>query len=569
MTNAPPDLQIPMLKYGRGATPWDLKPFLYKGGAAIDRRLSSKAQFLEEVAIFLPCRLDLVVALHDEITASLVAGEGHSSATRRLINLRVFFNWIDANCRSGSLETIEQDFIDWTKELLQFHRTQQQVQSISLYGQVSTVSKLLEEVLGLPRASILHKSRVRKPPHYYANRSAKSETEEVSDTFRFGHFLMDLCDGLGTDAIRGMLPLQIRLREGSELEEWCGLVNPSKVKALQSTDAPGYKLAMKNRIKWSEDTSLERRRPLINLRIQAELLIFISQTSMNLAQAYKLKSGSFAYRSHYDGYQVQRVYKDRRKGEVEFEIFAAYKKPFERYLAWRSQFFPDDASGRLFPLESHHERSEDIAPAFSAIEVRCSQLGIRYIGPRTLRKTRLNWYLRRTNDIEMTAQAGQHSPDTLLQYYIRPNHQLAMLEVSRFHAANDPALASPGPGVCVLKQPEILKNSPEQAPEPDCMNSAGCLFCCHHRDVESFDYVWSLASYRHLKTLELAQSSSVKKPKLSAVAAVVERTTAKLKCFAQSQDHLMWVDEAEARIQEENFHPQWDGFIQLFVGGWA
>lgn len=562
MNSALPCLKFPLLKQGRSATPWDISSFLYMGGANTDRKLAAKLADRSELGQYQPSRLDLVEALHDEITAGLVGGARHATVVRQLISLRVFFKWLDACDRPGSVESAERDFLDWAEALFLQQTTHERVKQISLYSEVSTVGGIFERVLGL-KSSLLHRTRIRKPKNFEAGPSAKSDREEINETFRFGRLLLDICEGLSLEKIRGELPLMIKLTGGAELEEWSGLVNPSKVKALECPNSPRYKSTMRKRDAWSADTSMRTRRPLVNLRIQAELLIFIAQTGMNLAQAYQLSAGHFSYRSHYDGYQIRRVYKDRRKGDVEFEIFSSYREYFERYLEWRSAFFPCDSSSRLFPLESPHQRSENIAPEFGAIEKRCARVGIEYIGPRMLRKSRQNWLLRRSDDVELTAQMGQHTASTLLKYYIRPNHQLAMKEVSQFHSLNDPTISPPGPGMCVQQDPSPMPMISDHAPEPDCANPSGCLFCMHHRDLDSFDYVWSLASYRHLKIIELSMTSTVPLQANSIIRSVVSRLTAKIEAIARTHERAAWIQEAQERIWESNFHPKWDGFIQL------
>ncbi|TWI44741.1 hypothetical protein IQ22_04690 [Pseudomonas duriflava] len=106
------------------------------------------------------------------------------------------------------------------------------------------------------------------------------------------------------------------------------------------------------------------------------------------------------------------------------------------------------------------------------------------------------------------------------------------------------------------------------APDPDCINAAGCLFCVNHRDIESEDHVWSLSSLRVLKSLELTRyrpastgrSDEADHPAMLAV----ERLSAKLRFFQESSEvRRLWVEEALARIAEENYHPAWDGFIRL------
>ena len=80
----------------------------------------------------------------------------------------------------------------------------------------------------------------------------------------------------------------------------------------------------------------------------AELLVFVAQTGMNVAQAHNLRCTQYSYKSMVDGYEV-RNYKERRKGEVLFEIFAEYKVIFNAYLEWRKEVF-GATTDRLFPF---------------------------------------------------------------------------------------------------------------------------------------------------------------------------------------------------------------------------
>ncbi|MBI6155043.1 site-specific integrase, partial [Serratia surfactantfaciens] len=117
-------------------------------------------------------------------------------------------------------------------------------------------------------------------------------------------------------------------------------------------------------------------------------------------------------------------------------------------------------------------------------------------------------------------------------------------------------------------EPESMVAMPKNAPRPDCINAAGCLFCIQHRDIESEDHVWSLDSLRYLKSLELAryrppvlsQNMAAEHPALL----VIERLAAKLRFFEESSEvRRLWVEESKARIREGNYHPAWDGFIRL------
>jgi hypothetical protein len=107
------------------------------------------------------------------------------------------------------------------------------------------------------------------------------------------------------------------------LELWSRLQKSSTLVTLR----PGYKnkyltrSVLKLRAEWEAEHSLRTRFPLVNIRIEAELLVFIAQTGMNLSQAHNLRRTQYSYKSTIDGYEV-RDYKERRQGEVLFEIFS-------------------------------------------------------------------------------------------------------------------------------------------------------------------------------------------------------------------------------------------------------
>ncbi|WP_146744878.1 hypothetical protein [Herbaspirillum rubrisubalbicans] len=370
-----------------------------------------------------------------------------------------------------------------------------------------------------------------------------------------------------TDAIWGGLPIQLKFRNGSVLEEWSGLQSPEKLKTLNSRSPQSHAVnaILKKRQGWEEEKTFRTRHSVINLRIEAELLIFISQTGMNLAQAHKLKMGKFFYQSYGKGYQVKRVFKNRRQGEVEFSIYGHYRSLFENYLRWRNSLFATADNDLLFPLITSRGRSTDIAPTFNGIKRKCSQLSISFVTPRQLRLTRTNWLMRQTRNVALVSQMNQHEPRTLLDSYERPHHQVALTEITRFFNQSEQALSSPAPGACGRKKNEAVDLPHENLPVPDCLSAAGCLFCSHHRDIDSEDHAWSLASYRYLKSLELSKYKPLRTEAGQHPAkTVIEILSHKLLSFAQSSPvRTQWVTEANARIVEGNYHPKWDGFIQL------
>jgi hypothetical protein len=109
---------------------------------------------------------------------------------------------------------------------------------------------------------------------------------------------------------------------------------------------------------------------------------------------------------------------------------------------------------------------------------------------------------------------------------------------------------------------------PKDASPPDCVRASGCLWCEHHRDIDSQDHVWALGSFRHLKVIEISNykgplEAETRHPAQHAV----DRLSEKLRWFKDSNERRRsWVDEAFARIEEENYHPDWTTLIEAAEG---
>lgn len=564
-----PDLTFPRVVLGANETPWDLRYLLYRGGASARR---NKVAGLIDLGVLGPPileRLELVVRLHEEISGKLAGGRSKHTALAIIEHLRAFFGWADQTGLALGLDAVATTYIHWTDHLLNRSRVIRDVSEGAIYQSAYCVAHALDGVLQR-RISLITETRIRRPRKGKAALGVEADKQNLQETFVFGFAMLDICDALTVEVVRGQIPVRIQFRGGHILEEWAGKRPPEELKWSTPPKTASQRFNAKKfsqlREAWEADTSLRTRYPIANLRVEAELLIFIAQTGMNLAQAHRLKAGQFHYTSHLDGYHVRR-YKNRRSGEVEFEIYAEYREIFESYLAWMKSMFPDETDGRLFPM-ANVSRAEDNAPQFHRTRAICKKLGIRFISPSRLRSTRVNWLLRRSQDPEMTAEMAQHTQETLLQRYAKPNLQVAMVEIARFHNQTDPAISPPGPGLCVSHTPEPVPGIPEEATPPDCRSAAGCLFCTHQRDIDSEDHVWSLTSFRHLKSLELGRYRPPAHKTAHAyphpAAAAIERATAKLKFFQGSSTvRGMWVAEAHARVKEGDYHPAWDGFIQL------
>lgn len=557
-------LTLRNVNYGRRETPWSLYPLLFFGGASTNIRDAEHLINSGGLGSVIAERLPLVNQIYDSIQGSIASGGSRHTAKKKYTVVRHFYAWADTQHKSPTFSSVEKLYNEWCDYLIVRQRTGRKIDSETICDRAQTLAWVLDQALEL-NSGLYYASSVKRIFGTKPKNINRSETTNFSKIIIFGEVLLDFTRSLSIEAIRGALPIRINFRNGSYLDEWARLNPPSKVKTLicEDPNPKTKKLIERTRAAWSADSSWRTRHPVMNLRIEAELLIFIAQTQMNLAQAYKLRTGSFSYQSHLNGYQVRRVYKDRRGGEAEFEIFSEYRVHFESYLAWRNELFPDNKF--LFPLSSPQKRSVDVAPNFSAIRARCLKLSVCYFGPRDLRKAKVNWLLRNTKNPEVVAEMAQHSVETLLRCYEEPSHQIALVEITRFHSLSTPMNNAPGPGVCAGSHPLSIYDKPKTAPKPDCISPSGCLFCEHQRDLDCLDHVWSLASYRHYKILELSRYRTVAISELpNPVTATIDKLTQKLKQFKSSSAvRALWVEEALQRIAEGDFHLKWDGFIRL------
>lgn len=513
-------------------------------------------------------RLPLVERLHEYFSDHLAGGGSPRTVKTDLGMIRAFFAWCDSTDFPITVETAEKAYIAYTEHLQHLVRTVKRIEAGAAYGYASSVAHVLDCALGR-KSGLLFLSRITKSHPQKRALATEADKKRLQDIFSLGHALLDIVDTLTVEAIRGPLPLTIHLRSGQTFDKWCGLIPSEKVRSLnaEGTSPSQRRRSIEERAAYEKDLSNRKRYPLINLRVEAEMMIFIAQSGMNLAQAATIRKGNFRYQSYTDGYRVYRVFKGRRQGEVEFEIYKEYKPVFERYLTWRDVIFEDETDSPLFPVMSAPGRSRSPLAQiqFAAVKARAKKVGIPFFGSRTLRKTRVNWLLRHTKDPEITAEMAQHSQKTLIGIYGQPHHQVAAIEISRFLIHTEKALAAPGPGACVDGAPVPLRDLPPGAPLPDCISPAGCLFCGHQRDIDSADHVWSLATYRHYKSLELAgYRIPVQGITTHPALAAIERVTAKLTQFKTiCPEKNSWVVESLARVDEGDYHPKWDAFIQL------
>lgn len=562
-----PNLTFPSVEHGVNETTWDLAYLLYHGGS--QERTKSVSGMIEagKLGLPVPDRLELVVKIHEIINSKLVGGGSTYSAQNQIRFIRVMFQWAEIADYPLNMASIQTTFLAWSDALLHRQRILKDISQRSAYTMGAQAGFILDGVLS--RATpLVSMSRLRMPPQRKTARGVLADKQSLAETFAFGHFLQDICDALTVETVlRGKLPVRIAFRNGGEELHWSGFMGRKEVaQHSEILFTERDRKALHKLRTWEADGTLRTRYPLANRRCEAELLMFIGQTGMNFAQAHQLKLRHFYYASFLDGYQV-RDRKGRRGGDVVFEIFKEYKPHFERYLEWRRSMFPD--SDALFPLVRKGGRVFQRHPQFSLRAV-CKSLGLKFVPPQKLRNTRVNWLLRRSADPDLTAEMAQHAKETLLDVYERPSQHRAMVEITRFWAKHDPTISRttpPAPGHC-SGEPAPLSNLPANVLEPDCIRPSGCLWCEHHRDVDNQDYLWSLASFRHLKVLELSRWCPPQGTRETHPAQhVIDRISEKLKWFrASNVKRKVWMEEALNRVEEGNYHPEWMRRISVMEG---
>lgn len=550
----------------RGTTP-DLNRLLYKGGAAL--RVHEAEQAIQQGLLGdpRPERLELVQLVHAYISGKLAGGGSPTTAKNQIDEVTAFFAWAERAKSQLTTAEVQATYLDWAEHLVHRYKVVKDLKENTAYQSALRVSQLLDAVLErqqpLVRLTRLTRPKTRKSPQ-----GAAAEKQILHETFAFGRLLQDICDGLPLNVVWGSREVQIPLQAGGVLRPWTGGSARRTTKHWADWEVRN---AEKRNEAYAADRSLEHRgrKAIVNTRILAEMLMFIGQTGMNVAQAFPLKLRHFSYSSDVDVYKV-REYKKRRGGEVLFEIFSEYRSHFERYLEWRRSLFPE--SDELFPVirEGSHKARP---PLFDLIIGACKQAGVTWTPPAILRSTRVNWLLRRSGDPDLTSEMAQHHKQVLLQVYEQPSQQRAVGEVGRFWQGNDPALADVAPARSVAPgqcdgHPVPVPEKPATAPSPDCMRPSGCLWCEHHRDVDSLDYVWSVVCFRQLKTLEMSRHVfPLRARSVHPAQHAVDKLTEKLTWFKGSNDtRRAWVEEALARVEEGDYHAEWKHLIEDLEG---
>lgn len=310
------NLTFPDMDYGKMETPWDLRRFLYRGGAGMEANLVGNMIDAGELGQPLVERIELVWQIHEVLANALGRGAKRKTVDSCISNLVRFFKWEDETGARLELESVEHSYHSWADMLLERVRVGRGLSEVTAYSYASVVGRIVDRVLG--RSSpVIKATRLRRPKSGSRAVSSSADKQNLEETFAFGHLLIDIADALNLQAIWGPLPVTIPLRNGQILEEWSGTIprSPRKVSDYKCTRQAKYnaKCSAKARSIYEADRTLRTRYPLVNLRIQVEMFMLMGQPAVNLGQVHQLRMCKFSFKASAHGYEV-RAYKHRRGG---------------------------------------------------------------------------------------------------------------------------------------------------------------------------------------------------------------------------------------------------------------
>ncbi|PKG36750.1 hypothetical protein, partial [Psychrobacter sp. Sarcosine-3u-12] len=288
------DLNIKGLSLGTHETPWDLKVLLYKGASSVRRDIV--IQYINEGKFgnLIESRFFLVGKLYDVIDSYLIRGMSQHTVKSYLRKIWVFYNWLDTADMLSTEEAIISTFKEWTEHLINRVRVDKDIAQMTAYKLASTIANLIAKALVLPGArpgySLMLTTRLKRPKKTNKVLSTAADKQNLAETFEFGRTLTTICNHLDIKTVRGSIPIKIPLNEDKSLTVACRLLKPD----LDITTIEHSRIkeqAINARKPLAENISLlesPNRSPVLNLRIESELMIFIAQTGMNLSQAVAL-----------------------------------------------------------------------------------------------------------------------------------------------------------------------------------------------------------------------------------------------------------------------------------------
>jgi hypothetical protein len=547
-----PDLQI---KDAETAA-YDLKRFLIPGGAALDlvknKDINSFYATCDWSSVD-PQRLMFITHCHEAINSydSVETRRGHASTLKR------FVAWCDENHKTLAFDKEAFKTLYLAYDVYLYNKAKdKEIKKHTGYSYMVALSSLADRMFDTAiakRAGLTVHSRCVKAYKRPARGavSLRAEKQSFTDTQALGYYCVDVCVAITTENLLAPLPIVYTSKETEQQYQFPWDLKPlDKLSKRDQWGVTKYPHRHKSRHPADTINGDVKRTALAKLRIFAEFMIFLFQTGSNITPALQIKRERFKYTLQGETDWLVEPYKSRAGHTTSFTIFKDYKDWFKAYLAFCDEHFPDDPY--LFPAIPSGVRSSG-STATQTLRDNFKAYDIPWVPPKEIRPTRVNFLLRISGDPEQTAEVHGHAVKTMMQHYARPSQQRSASALTAFWKDGPVSRIKSG----CDRQPQAVIDKPADVVEPDCTHPSGCLWCEKHRDIESFDYVWNLTSFKHLKVIEAGQ---LKKADIPADKAI-ERCVEKLDAFKEQHDD--WVEEAQLRVDEGDYHSTWKGLIDF------
>ena len=543
-----PDLTVKHRKIDNPeSTIWNLTPWIHIGGTKIN---GGRARLLDELSL-LPLKSEAFISIVERCKChaegGLDSGASQKTIHNKLNFLKTFVGYTDEHREQfDSVESIRQMLFAYAE--YQFTRVAlKQIKLNSAYSSVAFCASFLNGAFEGLKFDI-NQTRLKREKKSRRALSRNAEKVKLSDSVKLANFCYELTQNFQPASLTsGSLPILVTVnKQGVNLTAHGG---------------------RKRNIKVDKDFTQTSAYHAFNTRVIAELMIFIAMTLQNQAPTYLLKRVKFDYKPLGEKYQV-REFKARRGGEVLFTIPRPYRPYFESYLTFLDSYAPD--SHWLFPQlmkgKGFRKRTDTDTSKLSRL---CERYNVPWMAPSNFRSIGENLLMRMASDAKTAADYAGHAVATFKQSYEFPSLQRAMIQIGRFWDENDP-LTHGKPTVSLFNSPcngipTAIDDATNKLPKPDCINPTGCIGCVNFRDDDSLDYVWNLHSFRYL---EIIASSSHRTKETKAANIAIDWVNLKINWYktSESAERREWVEEAQMRIEEGEYHPNWSRKIHKFEG---
>ncbi|MBT1451202.1 hypothetical protein KJ365_09955 [Glaciecola sp. XM2] len=305
----------------RDRSMFNLTRFLYLGGSQFKSQYFRKKVEEGKLGEPLMLREPLLQKFKEEAESRLARGDSYVSVKNIVGAIRSLYQFIDTHNLIASEDTLQSNFLQWAAWLdrVSSSKRNRKMSGNTAHGIASRLSGFIGSTFEIPYGErFIFKTRLTKTVHAKRATGRLAEKQNLEESFLFGRFIYALATGINRDTLCDSKPKVI-----------------VPFKHLSRTIDLTFE---KNFV--SSNLSKCKKYRIINCRIDAELLLFVSQTGMMPGEALKLRRTTYKYKPLGDEYEV-REYKNRKSGEVFFFIHKEYRKHFQNYVEFITEFMPE------------------------------------------------------------------------------------------------------------------------------------------------------------------------------------------------------------------------------------